>query len=78
VKAQPGVFRLRARFKNLTIDAPFTAPLTVTLTHGSGPTTRAGQVSDCQATNAGIKCRPFWPSTCNGSSSMHAMRSRIR
>jgi hypothetical protein len=59
VKAQPGVFRLRARFKNLTIDAPFAAPVTVTLTHGSGPTTRAGQVSDCQATNAGIKCRQF-------------------
>lgn len=59
VKAQTGAFRMRVRFKNLAIDGPFAGALTVSLTHGTGPTNRAGQVSDCQTTNAGIKCRQF-------------------
>jgi len=42
--------------RGLAIDRPFAPPVSVTLTYGSGPTTRVGAVSACRQAAYGLHC----------------------
>lgn len=57
VKGQPNEFRFRAMMKNLAIDGPFVAPVTVALEHGATPTSHQEEAGDCRLTAQGIRCR---------------------
>jgi len=50
-------YRLRLILRQLSIDPPFSGPVTATLTYGPG-TSRVGTASTCSQTTTGIRCRP--------------------
>jgi hypothetical protein len=60
----PGVYRFKMNFKKqaIPVDTLFGAPVTVTVSFGPQPPAigaidRVGDISDCQATSRGLKCR---------------------
>ena len=55
--AAAGVYRFKVTFKRLSIAYPVVPPMTLTLTHGSGPVTRMGSITSCAQTGNGLKCR---------------------
>lgn len=55
-RSLPDRLRFRMKERALPIDPPLAPPLSVTLTHGSGPTTRVGAIAACTQTAYGLRC----------------------
>jgi cysteine-rich repeat protein len=49
-------YRLRMVLRDQPLDAPFSGPVTATVTHGPGRT-RAGAIGTCSQTASGLRCR---------------------
>ena len=52
----PAVYRFKASFKKITVTAPFSGPVTVTLLHDS-LVVRTDMISACRQTSTGLTCR---------------------
>jgi hypothetical protein len=57
VPSPPGTYRFKIRMTGLPLDPPFAPPLTLTVMHGSAPTTRQGAIASCGSTTTGLRCR---------------------
>ena len=53
--SNPGVYRMKVSFSKITVNAPFLAPVTVTLTHDS-VVIRTDTIMDCKQTAKGLNC----------------------
>jgi len=56
--ATPSVFTVKVNFLHLGINAPFAAPVKVTITH-NGAVVRMDTISDCRESGSGLSCREF-------------------
>jgi hypothetical protein len=56
ITSNPSVYRFRVTFKKITVTAPFSGPVTVTLAHDS-LVIRTDSIMSCRATNNGLVCR---------------------
>jgi hypothetical protein len=58
LRTTPPVYQFRLRWRRMAIDSPFSAPVTVTLTHDS-TAIRSDTIFDCRQRNSGLNCREF-------------------
>jgi hypothetical protein len=58
LRSTPSVYQFKVRWRRLAINSPFTAPVTVTLTHDS-TVIRSDTIVDCRQRNSGLNCREF-------------------
>lgn len=54
---QVNTYGFRIMLRRLAVDGPLAPPVSVTLTHGSGPTTRLGSIAACRQAGSGLRCR---------------------
>ena len=57
VSSPAAAYRFKVTFKQFTAAPPLVPPVTLTLTHGSGPVVRMGTTTSCVQTGNGLKCR---------------------
>jgi hypothetical protein len=58
IRSTPSVWRYRISINRIGIDAPFSPPLSVTLTHDS-VIDRVDGIGDCRQLSSGVNCREF-------------------
>lgn len=57
LRRTPQIFSFKIKVKALDIEAPFLKPVTMTMTHGSLPIVREGELDECKSSSKGMNCR---------------------